>query len=447
MPITPEGGSTSDQRAAGWADWRQVCELLEAGQYQEAAELLGEAQATGQQRGDAGLAQILAAARRICLACSQSREEAEWHRQATQEAAQREHELGQQLQAILDLVNGGGVPDVQEAREASTAAVTDSSLPGRRGTPKPSEPASLWHRARSLLRRAPDARPRQSALAVRSGEAATPFATDRAEAAITPLAAKEGGQTAPSLVVYCLGPFRVYQDESLVSAWNGLKGQCILKYLVAHHERPIAKDILMEVFWPDADPEAARRNLHQAIYSLRQTLRRGQPNFQHIQYENDCYLLNPKLDVWLDFKEFENHIQAGRQLESAGNYAEAVTEYGVAEGFYQGDFLEEDLYEDWPRPKREHMRNLYLGVVDLLSRHYVQQREYTAAIALCQKVLLIDNCYEEAHHRLMQCYLAQGQRHLAVRQYQVCLDALSKDLGLAPSKETVALHQRILSAA
>ena len=117
--MTPEGGSTSDQSAPGWAGWRQVYELLKAGQYQRVAELLGEAQTTSQQRGDAGLAQILGAARRICLACSQSREEAEWHRQATQEAAQREYKLGQQLQAILDLVNGGEVPDVQQAREAS----------------------------------------------------------------------------------------------------------------------------------------------------------------------------------------------------------------------------------------------------------------------------------------------------------------------------------------
>ena len=41
--------------------------LLKAGQYEQVAELLGEAQAPSQQRGDSGLAQTLAAAQRISL--------------------------------------------------------------------------------------------------------------------------------------------------------------------------------------------------------------------------------------------------------------------------------------------------------------------------------------------------------------------------------------------
>lgn len=48
-------------------DWHTTANLLEAGQYEQVAELLGEAQATSQQRGDADLAQILAAAQRISL--------------------------------------------------------------------------------------------------------------------------------------------------------------------------------------------------------------------------------------------------------------------------------------------------------------------------------------------------------------------------------------------
>jgi DNA-binding SARP family transcriptional activator len=81
-----------------------------------------------------------------------------------------------------------------------------------------------------------------------------------------------------------------------------------------------------------------------------------------------------------------------------------------------------------------------------LSEYYVQQAEYTAAIALCRKVLAQDNCYEEAHRRLMQCYLAQGQRHLAVRQYQTCMQALREELDLTPSEETVALYRCITTA-
>jgi len=134
-------------------------------------------------------------------------------------------------------------------------------------------------------------------------------------------------------------------------------------------------------------------------------------------------------------------------MEDAGRVAEAMTEYSIAEGLYQGDFLEENLYEDWPSLPREHLRNLYLDIADRLSAHYLQQREYTAAIALCQKILVRDNCQEEAYRQLMQCYLGLGQRHLAIRQYQTCVQALKEELDLPPSEETVALYQRITSGA
>lgn len=263
-------------------------------------------------------------------------------------------------------------------------------------------------------------------------------------AAPSPARQAETGQNLPALVVYCLGPFRVYQHDRLITDWNGLKGQSILKYLLMHKGKPITKDILMDVFWPDVEPGDTRRNLHQAIYSLRQTLRRKQSDLRPILFRNDCYLLNPELIVWLDFEEFEKHVQAGRRLEAAGQPAEAMAEYSIAEGLYQGDFLEEDLYEDWPSVQREHLRIFYLDVVDHLSEYYVQQGQYTAAIALCQKVLAQDNCYEQAHRRLMRCYLGLGQRHLAVRQYQTCVEALREELDLTPSEETVALYRRII---
>jgi DNA-binding SARP family transcriptional activator len=396
------------------------------------AGLLHEAQVASEKTGDAVLADILAAAHRICLALAACQAEVEWHRQAHEEAGTRERELRQQLHAILDLVSGR---EALEMRELPPTVPKAKVSPSERSPPEPKEHLGLWQRIQTLLGRRPPVRPPEREAPVVS-----------AGAVAAPLVVKEEERDLPSLVVYCLGPFRVYQNDQLITDWTGLKGQCILKYLVAHRGRPIAKDILMDVFWRDADPEAARRNLHQAVYCLRQTLRRRQSSFQHIQFENDCYLLNPEMDIWLDCEEFEKHVQAGRRLEAAGQLSEAMAEYGIAEGLYQGDFLEEDLYEDWPSLQREHIRNICLEIFDRLSEYYVQQGEYTATIVLCQKVLAQDNCHEEAHRRLMQCYLAQGQRHLAFRQYQTCVEALREELDLTPSEETMTLYRRITIA-
>jgi len=444
-----EGGAIPGPPVPGQPDWRLTFELLEAGHYEQVADLLGQVQAAIGQEGDSSLAKILAAARRICLACGQCRAEAGRYQQAYQEVDQREHELRQQLHAILDLVRGHLMPGARETWEGRPPATpaTEIELP-ERDTPHALQRLSLWRRIQGLLSRQPAPRSPQAPgpHALSPSTAILPSA-DRIE---TPedISQEKGGQEdgPPSLVVYCLGPFRVYHNNQLITDWDSLKARSILKYLVAHRGTPIGKEILMDIFWQDADPEAARRNLHQAIYSLRQTLRRGQPDFQHVHFESECYLLNPELEIWLDFSEFEEHAQAGRRLEVAGQLAKALAEYGIAEGLYQGDFLEEDLYEDWARVQREHLRNIYLDIVGRLSGYYLQQGEYVAATALCQKILAQDNCHEEAHRRLMQCYLAQGQRHLAMRQYQACVEALKEELDLTPSEETAVLYQRITAA-
>jgi DNA-binding SARP family transcriptional activator len=247
----------------------------------------------------------------------------------------------------------------------------------------------------------------------------------------------------PSLTIYCLDGFRVYQDDKLVTGWNGQKSQSILKYLVAHRSRPTAKDILMDVFWPDADSESARNNLNVALYSVRQVFRALEPNFSYILFRDDSYFLNPAMEMWLDVEEFVQRCEAGQQFERQGELEEAMREYGIAESLYQRDFLEDDLYEEWIIPRREALKDCYLVILDRLSRHYLLEGKYSPCIRLCQSILAKDDCRESAHRRLMQCYSRQGQRNLALRQYQLCVETLARVLDVSPTEETVALYREI----
>lgn len=246
-----------------------------------------------------------------------------------------------------------------------------------------------------------------------------------------------------SLEFLCLGKFRAYRNGRLLIQWDTLKGLSILKYLVAHHGTPIAKDVLIDVFWPDADPESARRSLHQAIYRLRQTLKREEPDFQPIHFENECYLLGGGIHLRFDFEEFVRNAQTGRQLEAQGRADEAAAIYQRAEELYLGDFMESDVYEDWAGPIREHYRSLYLGLADHLSEYYWRRGHHLAAIEICQKILARDNCNEQAHRRLMRCFQNQGQRGLAIRQYRLCVETLKSELEVAPAAETQSLFEKI----
>jgi DNA-binding SARP family transcriptional activator len=259
-----------------------------------------------------------------------------------------------------------------------------------------------------------------------------------------PLHVEDGVGLRLSIKFYCLGNFKVYQDEQWIYRWTSRKALSVLKYLVVYYPTPISKEVLMDSLWPDADAESARRNLHQAIYTLRHTLKEGNHDYSHVLFEEEHYLLNPEMQIWLDFEEFENQYQRGLEMERLQLFTEAIHAYVAAEHLYQGDFMGDTLYEDLPNARRQYFWEMYLSTAYRLSYCYLKLDQTRAAIALNQRVLERDKTQEPAHLNLLKCYISQGQRSLAIRQYQICVETLREELDLPPSAETRALYQKII---
>lgn len=435
--------STSDKFAS------QLQALLNSGQYEQMVQLLNDASSELNQAADTAGATILTAAAQVCLACAHLQQELAIRARTQAELLAQEKAMKQQLESLLQLAsNPERETAVFKPQPPTPAPPTPNTFVSKlkqrlqHWFPSPSKPAAPRPGGLPLLpQEKPPIEPQPLSVADNNAHAAAGSPTNGRTGAHDPEYAT------PSLIIYTLGPFRVYQNDQLITDWNGLKGLMILKYLVANFGKPIPKDILMDVFWPDVDFESARRNLHQAVYSLRQTLRKNQRDFQHILFENECYLFNPKLKVWIDFLEFEKQVQQGRRLERENQLNAATKKYGVAEGLYQGNFLDEDLYEEWPQLERERLRTLYLDTTDRLSKYYLEKGECTIAVNLCQKILALDNCHEGAYRRLIRCFAVQGQRHLAIRTYKQCQAVLEAELALDPTAETVAVYHQAIATA
>jgi DNA-binding SARP family transcriptional activator len=246
----------------------------------------------------------------------------------------------------------------------------------------------------------------------------------------------------PSITAHLLGAFSFSVNDAAVQSWPTGKGRAVLKYMLAHHDQPIPRDVLMDVFWPQAGPEAARNSLNVALHGLRQALKTVTDK-PVVLFEEGSYGINPEFHVWVDADEFDRHVQAGRRLEAKEQLARAAAEYEAAVELYQGDFLAGDPYEEWPVLLRERHRVAYLDILDRLSQIYFNQRQYADCVTLCQLALARDACREDIHCLLMRCYSRQGQRQLALRQYQICVEALHAELEVEPAPETTQLYQRI----
>jgi DNA-binding SARP family transcriptional activator len=259
-------------------------------------------------------------------------------------------------------------------------------------------------------------------------------------AAVGELPAPDPGRA--RLAVHLLGSLLVTVDELPIEQWQSGRSRAVLKYLVTHRNPWPTRQLLMEVFWPNAAPDSARNNLNVAIHGLRRMLRTV-TNAPVVVLQDEAYRLHPDVRLWLDVDEFECAADAGRRLEATGALDAATVAYEKAIGLYQGDFLADDPYEQWAVIDRESIRLAYLDVLDRLSRLHLGRGREAAAAALCRRIVERDVCREDAHQRLMRCYSRQGQPHLALRQYEACVAALRAELDVEPDPATVELQQQI----
>lgn len=447
--MTISSGPTSEKRDSTAVRWQEISDLLASGDYSETARLLHVAQRASLEAGDTAFADILEALRRICWACGRHQADVEWHRQAALEKRKRELELRRQIQSLVKAARNYESSVGKD--EGATAFAVHVEIEHERSPP---QRRSIWDRIRAFFGWEPEAAEAPAHEPV-SVEEVEPPPTPTVEVAL-PIAEEQPAPILPveramepevsdraSLVVYGFGPFRVYQGEQPIDDWPSLKGQAIFKYLITHRERPADKEVLMDLFWPDADPNSARNNLNVAIYGLRQAFRELRPDISYILFQDDCYLLNPDVHVWFDVEAFTEHFNKAKELEQHNNLALAIGEYRAAEVLYQGEFFEEDRYEEWLLPIRRRLRDDYLSILDRLSRYYLDRENYGTCITMCSKMLAVDSCREEAHRRLMCCYSRQGQRYLALRQYHRCEEALAQELNANPSQRTVELYEQI----
>src|SRR5207237_1236760 len=83
------------------------------------------------------------------------------------------------------------------------------------------------------------------------------------------------------------------------------------------------------------------------------------------------------------------------------------------------------------------------GLMKLLDR---ESRAGTVndAVRTASRLVALDALHEPAHRALMRLYITQGRRPAALRQYQTCVAALRRELGVEPAAETKQVYAEIL---
>jgi DNA-binding SARP family transcriptional activator len=247
---------------------------------------------------------------------------------------------------------------------------------------------------------------------------------------------------APLLAVHFLGMFRVIINGVEVDTASRRRSRDVIAYLLAHRQRPVPRDVLMDVFWPAAEPDAARNNLHVALSLARRALAAAWPG-PVIERCFEAYRISDQVEIWSDVEHFEVRCSAGRTGDGAGDRGAALRSYEAACQLYEGDFLAEEPYTEWAASPRERLRLQGIEIQTRLVDLYIERADYGPATLLGRQILTLDPCNEQVHRRLMTCYSETGQRHLALSQYRRMAAALWEAFQVLPSAETTALYSSL----
>jgi DNA-binding SARP family transcriptional activator len=156
-------------------------------------------------------------------------------------------------------------------------------------------------------------------------------------------------QPVAAVAIQALGRFSVLREGVPVPLreWQSRKARDLLKLLVARLGRPAPRECLLEALWPEEDPRRTRPRLSVALSTVRAVLdpdRRLEAE-HYVAATRETVALDTSR-LMLDLEAFLARADAALALVRRGAVG-AVAELEVAEAAYGGDFLEEDLYEEW----------------------------------------------------------------------------------------------------
>ncbi|NQU65283.1 MAG: hypothetical protein HQ517_13510 [SAR324 cluster bacterium] len=250
------------------------------------------------------------------------------------------------------------------------------------------------------------------------------------------------------LHIYTFGRFRVIKNNHEISAkeWRLKMASSLFKFLLYQKENIVSFDRLMDTFYRDVNEKDARTRLHKAASRLRASLEPGiAPKRQsaYLKASDGFYQLVLPKDSFIDTYKFEQLFQKGDQEERYGEYRKAIHSYDAALDLYKGEWLEEDVYEDWTQALRTRFSEMALEILRRKVRLYFQIFEYDWAIETISIILDQDNCDESTWFLLMKCHLAKGNRRTAVKVYHTCREILMREMDISPDSDIEDLFRSI----
>jgi predicted ATPase/DNA-binding SARP family transcriptional activator len=222
-----------------------------------------------------------------------------------------------------------------------------------------------------------------------------------------------------------LGRVSVLMGERDITADVPAKMVALLVYL-ARLQQPKSRETLAEFFWSDRTAQQAFGSLRTAISKSRALLGDALiSDYRHV-----------RVQAWLDANAFEERLEQ--------DPAQALQTY-------KGDFLPSFFirdardFEAWQLREQEKLHEKFVqATLKQAQAHVLSAPQH--AVDLLRHALEFAPTRDELHHALVHAYHQQGNRTLALKQYEAYRRMLWEEYGTEPNADAQALFAQLETA-
>ncbi len=231
------------------------------------------------------------------------------------------------------------------------------------------------------------------------------------------------------------------------SAWRTKKNRGLLEYLILCCGRPVAKEKIIDLFWPDSDCYSGQTSLRTALYQLRKILR---ARAVETAGKEPLIVETPETLAIEDSEALESDLNVykiiARDLFTAGKADEPAkpAEQESLEklvSLYRGELLANRDYGDILLVEREKCKTIFEEACLRLSDLYTGQGKFGHAESVLERSLIADPYSERACLALANIYTKQGKRTKALKLLKDFKKRLKEELNLDPDTSIIEAIQ------
>lgn len=244
----------------------------------------------------------------------------------------------------------------------------------------------------------------------------------------------------PILYIQALGEPVIALDNVPITRWHLARAMELVFFLL-EKGCPVHKEHIFDALWPETKGQI-EQTLRTNVYYARKAL--GEKTIIYLAGTYELKL-SALYEVQYDVTTFQEHYSQAKKALESEDILMAKDRLLKALELYRGDYVQ-SFYSDWCIPQRDELLHTYLDARHSLAQIAWNQERFDESVSHWKHILIVDNCFEKAYIGLMRCYLRQGKKGLALRQYQRCVETLKNELGIEPGTGLQNLYQNIIAA-